>query len=513
MLSWRRAACIVLSLGSEGSVSVGDEAAVAGEDDATCDSASGGKRSTCKDVVVSQSRRLLGWPCKGGDMNHSGLAAAEAEPSTKFDLSVPSWAWEEPSRYKRGVGGASHFEGSPVIDEEGNLYVASTSGWLYSLDRHGGARWSLQCTSTPGATSDVVLHAGFVYTMTNSGEMLAVDAVSGSGRWRRKICPWAPGDGMVLSASGTSILTPCSFEPPDAPWRLVWHAYAGADALCAVSTTDGQVQWKYSLYERSQNVSYNMVSTIVGGRVFISDMSGGVYALALADGAEIWYTPGIFKNAWTTASLMMGPNDVIYYGFNPRHPSGWEAGTLRAFDSHTGAVLWQTSFPEGVNVPPAIGRVFGVDALSLVVAVGSNPSCDPIPLVDKAKLWFGMLDMRRYPSRHGVIYSVDPANGQTRWTFALPPNPWPTAGISFNEPCCPDMFGQPTIGPDGTVYVNWSGGKSYALRDANGDGKVDPGDPLEVTSFEHNEGTLSNTAIGPGIKAFLTCKRLYAYTS
>jgi len=61
---------------------------------------------------------------------------------------------------------------------------------------------------------------------------------------------------------------------------------------------------------------------------------------------------------------------------------------------------------------------------------------------------------------------------------------------------------------DGTVYVNWSGGYSYTIRDKNLDGKIDAS---EVSFLETNSGMNGETAIAPGLIVVPSCDAFRGY--
>jgi len=161
-----------------------------------------------------------------------------------------------------------------------------------------------------------------------------------------------------------------------------------------------------------------------------------------------------------------------------------------------------------VNSAPAVGRVYGYDQLAVVFTVGSKPSCDPMPLLDKAKVLLGLANTTYVFAQVFVLKAVD---GEVLWQFDLPRWWKECAGILHGDSCCPDAFGNPAIGEDGTVYVNWSGGKSYALRDANKDGKIDMNDPAELSLWNSGFGSNGITAIAPGLTVTVNCRNLMGY--
>lgn len=453
------------------------------------------------------------WPCGGGNANRSGLSLHIGT----LDLSRPSWIFLEPDRLLKGAAGTDRvFVSSPVIDDDLNVYIQSSTGWVYALNARGQLRWSFTATSFfPGG---LALLDDALYTVTIDGTAFKIDKDTGIEVWNHRVALTAPIENHALIAIGSTVLTACNLGPSADPtqWPGRPHSYGGGDAVCAIRTTDGSLIWTYSIAESSETTSYNQAPAVVGDAVLFSDRTGGVYSVSLVDGRELWRVPGPFLTSWTTGGLAVGPTGIVYAPANPSHPSKLEPGILRAFDLHSGAVLWSRRFHEGVNAKPAVGAVCcgeqpthdRILPLAVVIAVGSNPSCDPLTQWSWLQQQLGLL-----PKHFGIVYALDAYNGSTIWTFNAPEHTGPCVGITAGDGCCPDMWGEPTIGADGTVYVNWSGGQTMALRDANGDGKVEPADPLEFSTYKHGLGSQSGTSIAPGLITMSNCKQLLGYLS
>lgn len=187
---------------------------------------------------------------------------------------------------------------------------------------------------------------------------------------------------------------------------------------------------------------------------------------------------------------------------------------LRVHDFQSGAVVWSRTFHEEVNAAPAVGRLKAGGPLAVVVAVGDNLQCTPLSAVERAQMKAQQL-RHNAPQKHAVVFALNAESAEKIWHFAAPPYNQPCAGTSWDNICCPDVWGAPTIGGDGTVYVNWSGGYSYGLRDSTGDGQVAGllKDKIsEVTSFFHGSGSNGNTAISPSLIVVPSCNKILAYT-
>lgn len=446
------------------------------------------------------------WTTRGGNLNFSGLAAHAGV----FHLSKPSWVFSRPLFSHPHFHDLS-FHTSPVIDVDNNIYFGDNVGVVYSLDVQGMPRWTFQAPG--GAASWLALEGSKVYASMGDGQVLAIDMKSGKEVWRAKVGRPGCNEGRSLAATRDVLLVPCQLSPPGVIWHTPWGG--GSHGVCALSTKDGHSLWNFNTAELGKNFSYNQAPIVSNSRVYLSDVSGGVFCISLHDGKLIWHTPGLYPHSWTTATLTMGPHDILYFNFHPGWPTNKEyKGVLRAYKASDGAVLWKRLFHEPLNAPPAVGPVItgSGKTLAVVVAVGANPNCSPMTKLESLRLWLDLEPEKyKFSPRKSSVYALDPDTGEFIWYYAAPLHGTPVAGISEGEPCCPDMWGQPTIGADGTVYANWAGGKTVALRDANGDTRVDPHDPKEFSSYHHGLGTMASTAISSGLTVTSDCKRVFAY--
>jgi len=419
------------------------------------------------------------WPVKGGNLNHSASSLFSGPQSMKH----PSWNFSEPNLGDKGtyVGIMKVFHGSPVIDSQKNVYIQSTTGWVYSLDKYGALRWNVSLTD--GNPGNLALYNGSAYTCSQDGKVWSLDMGTGDENWRSQLeGSRCPDDTHSLSAVDGIVLTACDAMPG-----------IGSYSVCALSSIDGTPKWKYTLFLRHGTGGYNQAFVVVDETVYFGDRAGGLYAVSVEDGTEVWYSPGV-DGGFTTGGMVLGPNNRVYFGFN----SG-STGTLRALDLTTGNPLWSTQFKEGVNAQPAVGPLGSSGPLAVVVAVGNNVECE--------------LVTKRTSPKYAQILALDAASGAILWTFDLPVNNMSCMGNSLESFCCPDVWGQPSIGADGTVYANWSGGFALEARDANGDGKIDPDDPAEFSAYYHGHGSNGNTAIASGLTVAVSCTQLFGYLS
>jgi len=437
------------------------------------------------DAMVAALAPAPFWPMKGGNVNRTGYLPEVAVA----DLSEPSWSWEEPNRESKGltVPNMKVFHSTPMIDGDLNVYIQSTTGYVYSLTPAGELRWEFDTgAANPG---NLALLDGAVFVITSDGSAYSIDAATGAQLWGHKIAESAPSDTFSAAATEGFVIFPATQE-----------TMGGASTdIVAVRPSDGGILWRYSqgsprILPHWDEAGYNQMPAVVDNSVLFTSVNGGAYRVGLQDGKEMWHTPGVDGASTTTAGgLVVGPNEKAYVALNPRDGEGM----LRVFSLATGEVLANKTFEHTVNAGPAVGPLRPGGPLAVFVAVGDNVACAPL-------------------GQHAVtarIVALDADTLAQLWEFVLPVGDGVTAGITLLDSCCPDVFGNPTVDADGTVYINWSGGWAYAVRDANGDGTVDIDDSAEVTAFHHGGGTNGNTGLAPGMAVVPSCWKILGYKS
>lgn len=457
-------------------------------------------------------------PYKGHNLNHSGLSHSVGP----FDISKPLWIWEEPNRKNKGNEFAEYmkvFHASPMLDGEYNTYIQSTTGYVYSIDKAGKTRWEFKTSRSSPA--NIAILGDVVYTIDDAGVVFAIDKNSGKELVRNKVALSAPSDTHSLVARDGLVLTACNPKNHD----LGWGRGAGmmGEAVCALDAKDLQVRWIFDHIEytkpRMDALSCNQLQAIVGDTAIFGDSFGGVYRVALEDGAVRWYatpitdmgriaaTKGMLPYG-TTGTVVVGPNDRVYHAFN----TAGQVGTVRAFNVHNGRAVWERSFPgTEANAAVAVGKVYGWgERLAVVIALGSNPEMT-------MSWWHWIRSLLGLVTVSSPVMALRADSGATLWKLDLSHNGHCSGShVSLDREgtlCAPDIWGNPTIGADGTVYLNWSGGKTFAVRDANGDGVVDPKDPKEVSSYSHGFGSNGATAVAPGYAVAPSCRQIMAFSS
>lgn len=135
-------------------------------------------------------------------------------------------------------------------------------------------------------------------------------------------------------------------------------------------------------------------------------------------------------------------------------------GTVSAYDLQ-GHVKWKVTTPRPPNNAPAVGKVEGWSGLSVIV-----PMCS-----------------QTIPQAICDIYALDAETGTLRWVFNGPAQKGLMQAGDFEgmsdrsksgvrNVCLPNGWSAPSIAADGAVFVGEEDGNFYALRDADGDGRV-----------------------------------------
>lgn len=430
------------------------------------------------------------WPNKGGNLNGSGQAAI----SVPLRLEQFSWA-HRPS---------SIVHTSPVIDDEGNVYVSETSGRLVSLTKYGVVRWSYQSSGLNAGIP--ALHGDYLYGYCDTGYAFSLRLADGEARWARKVGLAAPSDAATAVVYGDIVIMPVNLNV----------AMTGGNCdFVALSLEDGTMRWSYSVCERSQKTSFNALPAVVNGMVIAHDCTGGMHAFSVEDGTPRWYVAGYAKDTMSTGASAVGPNNMAYAGFVREGFCDLGKGMVRAHDIFSGQVAWTRSFDKGVNAGVAVGYLGKGGPLAVVALVANNfmpPMTWWQTLIFEStwaplswKLW-----VMSFHRSEGRVIAMDAQTGATLWTVQLDTKmEWGYTG--FERGCFPDAGGTPSIGADGTVYLNWSKGVSYALRDADGNGQINEWDPKEFSKLEHSLGCNGQTAIAPGMLVAPTCDAIFGW--
>lgn len=231
--------------------------------------------------------------------------------------------------------------GSPVVDNNVNVYVASQS--VFSLSPTGSLQWSVSPSPVSGAyyVGAPVLNPDqeSLYAASNDGNLYALSTVTGASKWAAPITNTANAivAAPIVDESGT-----------------IFVVVAGQEVVALWQ--DGERKFSVKLPTRA-SVAYYPARDIF----YAGGLNNIMYATSAMDGASSWLTPS--TSAFDSAPAV-GPDGSVF-------ASGTD-GRLQAFNS-AGSPLW--TYNTGNVVPPNSDVTFASSPVVRsdgVVVVGSS---------------------------------------------------------------------------------------------------------------------------------------------
>jgi outer membrane protein assembly factor BamB len=310
-------------------------------------------------------------------------------------------------------------DGSPAV-AGGVVYVGDDNGIMYAIDAATGTlRWKI---STPGPGTSIVARptvtGGTVYIGSENNDVYALDAATGAVRWKANTTGSVDSSaavvaGVVYVGNDNNELFALDAVTGHVRWTLqtgdnvtsspavsAGTVYVGCedDFVYAVNAATGHVRW-----QRQTGGQVNSSPAVSGGTVYVGSDDRKVYALDAATGAIEWTRPTAGKvdssPAISDGTLYIGGGDTVY-----------------ALDAATGAVEWTRPTGGAVVSSPAVSGG--------MVYVGSDD---------------------------GQVYALDAATGHVRWHVQ-------TGGQVNSSPAV----------SGGMVYVGTDNDAVYALNAATG---------------------------------------------
>ncbi|MFB6096005.1 MAG: PQQ-binding-like beta-propeller repeat protein [Haloferacaceae archaeon] len=326
-----------------------------------------------------------------------------------------------------------------------NTGVATTAGPSSNLE----PRWEFDDGGNMGAVSAPALADGTLYFSTTEGEQSnpddggpttgpvgsyvhAVDAESGAEQWRVET------DGYNAS-------------PAVADGAVLVATYG--DELLALEADTGEVRWTTETTRWQENAP-----TVADGTVYSFDSDrGGVRALSIADGSELWsHQPEIPGSP--TMSTPAVADGTVFVDYDA--DSGLSG--VSALDADTGERLWQHLHDYGHHFPPTVAGdtviVRGADTLFAYDAADGTERWRGPASTNSGGAYYqdvgsaAVADGTVYAPDGDDLVALDLASGDLQWRFGA-------GEIAVSS--------APVVA-DGTVYVGTVGGGFYALEAASG---------------------------------------------
>lgn len=357
-----------------------------------------------------------GTPSIGGasdlaDWSQPGGNAANAPGNVSLSGATGAATWRA-----RAVDKASKRNvraSAPPLVYGGRIFVYDTSGTVTSLGQGGGKAWSVTLApegeKSRAAGGGIAASGTAIFAATGYGELVALDASSGSRLWTFKLsapahsAPTAAG-GKVFVVSGTNVLHAVNQADGTEAWQYpgipesagvvsaASPAFSGntvvvpysSGEVTAFDSEKGDLKWADAVIRSTRTMAVSGLTDVAAspviyeGVVYATGVSGRTIAVSLSDGERLWEqsigsasTPAVSGNAVFVVDLqdnMVALNratgEIFWRSALPvvrkkRFYSVWAGPTL------AGSLLWAVSNDKKlIGVDPATGNILVDRALS-----------------------------------------------------------------------------------------------------------------------------------------------------
>ena len=309
------------------------------------------------DVVAQQENRTASiqlsravsnaeWTDVNGSPQHKfGHAALSATPTLRWTADIGV-----------GVRRNTRITSGPVAGG-GLVYALNGAGMITALASDGSKAWSLDVTpvserSADGAGGGLSYANGVVYAGTGFGELLAIDATSGTVIWRR-----------MFEASIRST--------PTSDGRTVF-VVTRADVAYAVNAKDGSLDWVQRGAASTTGGLEGGASPAISGRQVIVPFSSGEVVMVRSNTGELRWKDGISGARAATSLAFIGDisGDPVIDG-NSVYVSNLAGETVK-LSLTSGARSWTLGVGASDAVWPVGGSVFLVSDHAQLIRVNAS---------------------------------------------------------------------------------------------------------------------------------------------
>lgn len=317
---------------------------------------------------------------------------------------------------------------SPAIGADGTIYLGSADSNLYAMNPDGTKKWTFsagsQVSSSPAIGSD-----GTIYFGTNDGKVFAVNP-NGTKKWE--------------VATGESIWSSPAIGSDGTVYIGSRKSDYSNGKLNAIAP-DGTYKWGYITGSPGIDIS----SPAIGpdGTIYV----GGDHALYAInpDGSEKWKCT-IF-NLNSLSSPAVGKDGTIYI-------AGRNTNQLHAVNPN-GTIKWNSFLSGMVSASPTIGS----DGTIYIGVADGGPGFCAINPTDGSIKW----KLTTIPKIYYSTAAIGPDNkiyvGAGNELYAISPE----GSVLWSYPTGNGIWSSPSIGSDGTIYINSYDDKLYAIESSS----------------------------------------------
>lgn len=346
------------------------------------------------------------WPTYGQNNRHTGLSPY---PTRDNPMTV-KWKFEA-----EFLG----FESSPVIDNDGVLYIGARDSNLYAINPDGTERWRYDLNGWP-SESPALAEDGTIYVGSLDNHLYAINP-NGSLKWRFNSQDNIIGSSPVIGEDGTI------YFGITGPGYDIGRIYA--------LNPDGSEKWHTDF----DDYVYNTPTIAEDGTVYVSAYDRYLYALYPENGSVIWK----YKTGSVLSTVSIGADGTIYgscpddylYAFYPNGTLRWRTqidyGSYKTpvIDSdgtiYVGGKYFYAINPDGTMKWTYYGWDNEYEVTSLTFAISSD-----------GLVYF----LATRGSGHGGdLFALNCEDGRLFYRRTIAPNGW--------------LLSQPVIDSDGTIYV------------------------------------------------------------
>jgi outer membrane protein assembly factor BamB len=344
-------------------------------------------------------------PMFRGDARHTGVYEAAGVPK----LNGVKWSFRT----------AGAVIASPAVHGD-TLYVGSTGGVLYALDRMAGTeKWKYDAKAR--ISSSPAVAGGLVYFGAFDGNFYAVSESTGQLSWKFKTAGEHRFSATHLHGSQPATETmpdpfDCYLSSPVVANGVVYFG-SGDGNVYAVDAAEGSLKWKFKTGD-----VVHASPAIADGTVFIGSWDSFFYALDASTGDLKWKfktgeDPDIHNQQGIQSSAAV-VDGTVFFGCRDAH--------LYALDEKTGEKKWSYSTKGSwVIASPAVrdGKVyFTTSDTALLLAADAKKGDILFSLNFKGWPLFSSPaiagDVIYVGSNAGTLNAVDLKSQQVGWTFA-----------------------------------------------------------------------------------------------